>query len=465
MSEDKHYTASSKHTSNYIDNDDSENIIRSFGGAKRTTTEITDPNTDLNLRTRAQNIRASFGVKTTAQGTKKANLNNDVFTNIDNADTLCLLGYIWKNIVDSDNKITINLGNSKKRPTRGIAARLISSVNEDQLTDVEIADHCKKTDVDIIIVQKGLMYDNLKDICNNVDTLLKHENCWIFLRGYIDNNANIVSVGNKLIIRLIRTEILTKLLPLIPYPYIEGTDTDLQSKILKTTNNMVATVEWHDSNALDILGHLYGSKSHNKSWYVQENYAQMDTILRPGGNRELIVKHSFNYVKVLSDAVAPTKTRLSDSGYDLTLIRKISEVDGVFTYDTGIKVQPSFGFYLELVGRSSISKTGWMLANNIGIIDMSYTGNILVKLVRCIFGAAELQLPIKLVQLIPRMFIHLEANEVTELENTDRSEGSFGSTDNTDNIEAVIDVTTPSQETTTSVDKETNTDAQSCNVI
>ena len=51
-------------------------------------------------------------------------------------------------------------------------------------------------------------------------------------------------------------------------------------------------------------------------------------------------------------------------------------------YDTGIQVKPQYGYYFEIVPRSSLSKSGYILANSIGIIDPSYSGNLYIVLIK-----------------------------------------------------------------------------------
>lgn len=136
----------------------------------------------------------------------------------------------------------------------------------------------------------------------------------------------------------------------------------------------------------------------------------------------------FHFKKTLAEAVPPKKVRPTDSGFDLCLVKKIKEEQGVHWYDTGIAVEPPEGYYFELVGRSSISKSGYMLANNIGIIDYEYRGSILVALIKLRDDAPELELPCRLVQLIPKQLLMMEAREVVDLSSTTRGEGGFGST-------------------------------------
>ena len=137
---------------------------------------------------------------------------------------------------------------------------------------------------------------------------------------------------------------------------------------------------------------------------------------------------SFKFTKVNPNAVAPNKTHASDSGYDLVLIDHLKTEMGVSWYDTGIAVQPPDGYYFELYGRSSIAKSGHMLANNVGIIDSSYRGTIQVAIVKINPSAPDLTLPCRIVQIIPRSCIHLAPEEADSLGDTDRGKGGFGST-------------------------------------
>jgi dUTP pyrophosphatase len=68
-----------------------------------------------------------------------------------------------------------------------------------------------------------------------------------------------------------------------------------------------------------------------------------------------------------------------------------------------------------------------MLANNIGIIDATYRGSIIVALVRVNDNADEIKLPMRLVQMIPRSLILMNNIEVDSLSDTVRGSGGFGS--------------------------------------
>lgn len=135
----------------------------------------------------------------------------------------------------------------------------------------------------------------------------------------------------------------------------------------------------------------------------------------------------FKFAKTNPEAYSPTQPNFTDSGWDLCLISKIKEDNGVTYYDTGISIQSPPGYYLQLVGRSSISKTGYMLANNIGIIDNGYRGNIIVALVKINPNAPDIILPARLVQVIPTQIVKANFYQTNSLDSTPRGSGGFGS--------------------------------------
>lgn len=82
--------------------------------------------------------------------------------------------------------------------------------------------------------------------------------------------------------------------------------------------------------------------------------------------------------KLHSNAEIPKKAHADDVGFDLVAVEcvVVNEKDhGYIEYRFGISVQPSPGFYCEIVPRSSISKTGLWLANSLGVIDPKIINN------------------------------------------------------------------------------------------
>lgn len=162
---------------------------------------------------------------------------------------------------------------------------------------------------------------------------------------------------------------------------------------------------------------------------------------------------TIQFMRTRPEAVIPSKARLTDVGYDLTLIQKdrvvlkgqktVDDDDdpgndntnelswgSVVLYDTGIVVKPPFGYYVEVVPRSSLVKFGYGLANNTGIIDPNYRGNIKVALIQHCPNAKPIELPFTACQLILRTMNHAQVQEVDCMDNTQRQDGGFGSTGN-----------------------------------
>lgn len=180
---------------------------------------------------------------------------------------------------------------------------------------------------------------------------------------------------------------------------------------------------WEGVNYVDMTWDMFN----NYEWCENESYGlhlmynkRCDTI--PSLNFP-----SFNWKRTIKGAFPPSKSRFSDSGYDLHIMKLLKVKGSVHYYDTGIAVSPDSDHYFDMVGRSSISKTGWMIANNVGIIDSSYRGSIIVALIKIDPDAKELELPMRLVQLIPRKVIHMRDYEVEELDITERGSKGFGS--------------------------------------
>jgi deoxyuridine 5'-triphosphate nucleotidohydrolase len=261
------------------------------------------------------------------------------------------------------------------------------------------------------------------------------------IRTIFNNNATIS--GSKISIDSVFSQILTDIS--ITPDYIDHT-----------------TIVWENTNALYLMFELYaGEWSKNCLTRLDKQDEEGDISIHKSGARqgrgvlgpgpaEVALQAArvreagpgrrtprpcrapnsipeFKWKRTLENAVEPTKNIPSDSGYDLTVISKIKELNGVSYYDTGICVEPPTGFYFDVVGRSSISKTGWMLANNIGIIDATYRGSIIVALVRVNDNADEIKLPMRLVQMIPRSLILMNNIEVDSLSDTVRGSGGFGS--------------------------------------
>lgn len=138
---------------------------------------------------------------------------------------------------------------------------------------------------------------------------------------------------------------------------------------------------------------------------------------------------TLQFTKMSDQAVIPSKAHSSDSGYDITIIGVHKVLSPLVTlYKTDLQVAPSPGFYTELVARSSLMKSGYMLANNVGVLDESYRGMILVALYKFDQSMPDIELPSRVAQLIVRQNIPSTIEIVEQLDQTARGSGGFGST-------------------------------------
>ncbi|KKN34725.1 hypothetical protein LCGC14_0790690 [marine sediment metagenome] len=241
---------------------------------------------------------------------------------------------------------------------------------------------------------------------------------WAFIRGYFDGDGHVSDpVKNKK-----------------RYP-VCGITTSSESMLNKLDNIIDIAhsisdnkIEFSHNNAIDFLSKIYDSASiymnRKRDLYLDWS-CWVPSVSGSGTHgRDML----FRWNKSRHDAVAPSKYRASDSGYDLVVLDKIKQVGKIEFYDTGIKILPEFGWYFDLVPRSSLVKYGYMLANSIGIIDRTYTGSILVPLIKVDKSLPNISRGARIVQIIPRQIIHVQFEETDELSNTERGTGGFGST-------------------------------------
>lgn len=235
-----------------------------------------------------------------------------------------------------------------------------------------------------------LNYDIISDTSEYSDIIEKCDPYYfkVFMKGYLD------SMKNKINLHELKLYLSKENRILVNYPYH-----DCAEYIVLTGVNI-----------MDFLGEIYPVKHLS----------------------ELFPTVACKFFKTNPDAVTPSKTRLSDAGYDLTVISEYKKLNSVTTlYDTGIRVSIEPHFYIEVVPRSSLSKSGYMLANSMGIIDQSYRGNIYIALTKVDPEAKPIEFPFKCCQIIvrPQYQVVFEESK-TDLSDTHRGEGGFGSTGN-----------------------------------
>jgi deoxyuridine 5'-triphosphate nucleotidohydrolase len=304
------------------------------------------------------------------------NIDTDYFNIIDTDEKAYILGLVYKN----DNYI-IKLSN--RTDIKSILSNICLNIDTNII-------YIGNTKILKLIKSSILNFNNFSDECKKG-----------FIRGLYESNNKtlIISEDIKEIFENIKDFILN----------------DIKYEIIKNDKN--EDVIYFINNKNKFLKSIYYSKN---------NITLFNNIYN-----ELNNKPSIKVYKTDKDAVIPSKAFEEDAGYDLTIIKKIKDFNSKTTlYDTGIKIEIDEGYYTEIVPRSSISKFGYILANNIGIIDNHYRGNLMIALTKIADDAPDIELPFKCCQLIVRKQIYADLYEITDdnLSSTLRNDGGFGST-------------------------------------
>lgn len=199
---------------------------------------------------------------------------------------------------------------------------------------------------------------------------------------------------------------------------------DIPHNILKGVNNLV--IQYKGVNMIDFLGMIYSD--YDCPYYNNYIYSYNN---KGSGNAIPTIK----VFKVDERAIVPSKSRYSDSGYDLTIISEYNRLTtNTVIYDTGIQLEIPNGYYVEIVPRSSISRSGYILANNVGIIDQGYRGNLYVALTKINEDVPELSMPWRCCQMIVKKQVYsrleVASSGVSGVlnETSSRGSGAFGST-------------------------------------
>ena len=248
-----------------------------------------------------------------------------------------------------------------------------------------------------------------------------------FLKAYIEKNGEIVN--NCLYIKLYNYNTLKRITEIYKIPH----------KVLKEDvggdKGELYVLEYKNSNMIDFMGQIYVNGTDMDELHINDD---LHNFL---GNPEGFQNPLLKIYKADADAVVPSKNNYSDAGLDLTIIKEYKRMNSdTVLYDTGIKLEIPNGYYVEIVPRSSISRSGYMLANSIGIIDQGYTGNLYVALRKINKDCEDLVMPYKCCQIImkkqiyPKIVIEDLVSAGTDScsdSATSRGSGGFGSTDAT----------------------------------
>lgn len=136
------------------------------------------------------------------------------------------------------------------------------------------------------------------------------------------------------------------------------------------------------------------------------------------------------FKKLSENAVTPFYNHEGfDAGLDLTAISEsINQTHdyGYIEYGTGLAIEIPKGYVGLLFPRSSISKTGMMLANSVGVVDHGYSGEVKLRF-KYVSGTTKYIVGDKVAQLVVLPYPQIKLMEVGELSDSERGSGGFGS--------------------------------------
>jgi dUTP pyrophosphatase len=145
------------------------------------------------------------------------------------------------------------------------------------------------------------------------------------------------------------------------------------------------------------------------------------------------------YKKLNEGAKVPSKAHDSDFGYDVVATSCEEVAPNVYKYGLGLAFETDdseldyrYGFdwsaSLRLVPRSSIWKTGMVLSNSTGIIDVDYRGEVCAVFYHVMPNMPKYEVGDRIGQLYMEYSETITFHEKKELSDTERGTGGYGST-------------------------------------
>lgn len=257
----------------------------------------------------------------------------------------------------------------------------------------------------------------LSDDCRkNIEYILSIKNNNLkkfFIIGVLESLSSLLN--NDTILFDKKVEFVESMLKELGVPYV--------SKFNK--NNVLDFILIDSANVMDFLGNLYSnievcSESSLYCLYISLKKKYYDCV---------DVEYSDKSNQILS------KTHYTDAGIDISGISVDKVLNtGVIMLNTGVKLNIPTGYWGMLAPRSSIAKSGFMIANSFGVIDSSYRGELKIAITPN-NKDVELILPFKCAQLIlmPQVMINFKNVDIISID-TKRGDGGYGSTNANDDV-------------------------------
>jgi len=133
-------------------------------------------------------------------------------------------------------------------------------------------------------------------------------------------------------------------------------------------------------------------------------------------------------LKYIADYV-PTYGTKDSACFDLRCINKTRIFPGeLVTVSLGIKFEVPQGYYLEILPRSSLAKSGLLLANSMGVVDADYRGEVFAPLRNISKNKVIIEAGQRIVQGMLKKVEQIKLTKATTLSTTTRGTGGYGST-------------------------------------
>lgn len=134
--------------------------------------------------------------------------------------------------------------------------------------------------------------------------------------------------------------------------------------------------------------------------------------------------------KLHPNSVIPTYAHNGDACMDVTAVsvRVVEESGyGYIEFDSGLAFEIPEGYTMLCFPRSSISDTGMILSNAVGVVDSGYRGAVKARF-KYVKDSKAYTVGDRVFQIMVIPYPTVEFEEVDELSESTRSTGGFGST-------------------------------------
>lgn len=130
------------------------------------------------------------------------------------------------------------------------------------------------------------------------------------------------------------------------------------------------------------------------------------------------INEKLEFYPMHKSAIAPKKSHPTDVGWNVYIVNRTdNRVEDTFgevnKFGTGLQLSPAKGYAVMVYGKDSLSSAGYQLATGVSVIDPSYTGELIIPLIK-FKNSDDIDLPYKAVQIVltPVSYAHASQRSV-----------------------------------------------------